>query len=71
MLGLLGDGPYSHLVGVKGVGYLLLGHLQEARRPEGGADAEEREGRVLRLTVLPAELLDLTSDIQPLGGGEI
>jgi len=45
---------------------LLLGHLEEGGRPKGRADAEEGEGRVLRLAVLTMEGFDSTSDVQAL-----
>ena len=53
----------SHLVEEKGGVYLLLGHLEQAGRAEGGADAKEGEGRLLRLSVLTVQLLDLPPDV--------
>jgi hypothetical protein len=42
---------------------LLLGHLEEGGRAEGGADAEEGEGRVLRFSILAVEGFYSTSNI--------
>ena len=53
----------SHLVGEKGGVYLLLGHLEQAGRTKGCADAKKGEGRLLRFSVLTMQLLDLPSDV--------
>ena len=57
------QGGKSHLVGEKGGVYLLLGHLQQAGRAKGGADAKEGKRGLLGFSVLAMQLLDLPSDV--------
>ena len=45
---------------------LLLRHVEQRGRPEGGAEGEQRQHRLLGLPVLALQHPDTAADVQPL-----